>query len=99
MSEAQWQDIDVNSLSVEAQVAYNEYKEAQRKAAALRSVFEQTVTDSLPIPQGRRMVFGYRFGKLSAALVEDDRKAKAPKQVKGSLADFLAQQVGGGHAA
>ena len=99
MSEAQWADIDVNTLSVEAQVAYNEYKEAQRKAASLRQAFEDCVTGALELPVGKRMVFGYRFGKLSAALVEDDRKAAKPKQVKGSLADFLAQQVGGGHAA
>ncbi len=96
MSEAQWQDIDVNTLSVEAQVAYNEYKEAQRKAASLRAMFEQTIVESLPIPAGKRMVFGYRFGKLSAALVEDDRKTKAPKQAKGSLADFLAAQSSSG---
>lgn len=98
-STAVWQDIDVTTLSDAAQIAYEDYKTAQRKAASLRAEFEQTVIDGLPIPQGKRMVFGYRFGKLSAALVEDDRKASKPKQVKGSLADFLAQQVGGGHAA
>jgi hypothetical protein len=99
MSEAQWQDIDVDTLSNTAQAAYNEYKNAQRKAASLRQAFEDSVTASLELPQGKRMVFGYRFGKLSAALVEDDRKAAKPKQVKGSLADFLAQQTGNGHAA
>lgn len=96
---AHWADIDVETLPVEAQVAYAEYKTAQRAAAALRATFEQTVTASLELPQGKRMAFGYKFGKLSAALVEDDRKASKPKQAKGSLADFLAQQVGGGHAA
>lgn len=99
MTDAIWQDIDVTTLDAEAQAAYNEYKVAQRMAAELRAKFEQTVTDSLPIPAGKRMVFGYRFGKLSAALVEDDRKASKPKQAKGSLADFLAQQMGNGHAA
>lgn len=99
MSEAQWADIAVETLSVEAQVAYEEYKAAQRKAASLRQAFEDCVTGALSLPVGKRMVFGYRFGKLSAALVEDDRKAKAPKQVKGSLADFLAAQTSNGHAA
>lgn len=98
-STAQWADIDVNTLSAEAQEAYSLYKSAQRKAAELRSEFEQTVTADLELPQGKRMVFGYRFGKLSAALVEDDRKPSKAKQVKGSLADFLAQQTGSGHAA
>jgi hypothetical protein len=63
----------------------------------LRQAFEEIVTDALELPQGRKMVFGYRFGKLSAALVEDDRKGKA-KQAKGSLADFLASQGMNGHA-
>lgn len=99
MSEAQWMDIDVATLSAEAQVAYSEYKDAQRRAAALREVFETTCVAGLEIPQGKRMVFGYRFGKLSAAIVEDDRKASKPKQAKGSLADFLAAQMGAGHAA
>lgn len=99
MTDAIWQDIDVTTLSDSAQIAYEDYKTAQRKAAELRTAFEQEVVDGLPIPAGKRMVFGYRFGKLSAALVEDDRKASKPKQAKGSLADFLAQQMGNGHAA
>jgi hypothetical protein len=98
MSEANWMDIDVETLDVEAQKAYGEYKAAQRKAAALREAFEATAVASLDIPQGKRMVFGYRFGKLSAALVEDDRKPAKTKQSKGSLADFIAAQVSGGHA-
>jgi hypothetical protein len=98
-STAQWADIAVESLPVEAQVAYSEYKVAQRKAAELREAFEQSVTASLELPKGKRMVFGYRFGKLSAAIVDDDRKPSKTKQAKGSLADFMAQQLGNGHAA
>ena len=96
MTDAVWQDIDVTTLSAEAQIAYDDYKQAQRKAAALRAEFETAVVNGLPIPQGKRMVFGYRFGKLSAALVEDDRKPAKPKQAKGSLADFLAAQSASG---
>ena len=99
MTEANWQDINVASLSDEAQVAYSEYKDAQRKAASLRTEFETMVTASLKLPQGKKMVFGYRFGKLSAALVADDGKKAKAAQAKGSLADFLAAQMGNGHAA
>lgn len=99
VAKAQWADIDVNTLTAEAQVAYSEYKDAQRKAAALRATFEQTVTASLELPAGKRMVFGYNFGKFSAALVDDDGKTKKAKQAKGSLADFLAAQGANGHAA
>jgi len=98
MADAQWMDIDVGTLSAEAQAAYSEYKDAQRKAAALREMFEQTAVAGMTMPQGKRMVFGYRFGKLSAALVDDDRKTSKPKQAKGSLSDFLASQGANGHA-
>ena len=43
MADANWMDIDVTTLSVEAQIAYSEYKDAQRKAAGLRETFEQSV--------------------------------------------------------
>ena len=98
MTDANWQDINVASLSDEAQVAYSEYKDAQRKAASLRTEFETMVTASLKLPQGKKMVFGYRFGKLSAALVADDGKKAKAAQAKGSLADFLAAQGASGHA-
>lgn len=46
-----------------------------------------------PIPDGKRLVFGYNFGKLSVALVDDDAK---PSTAKGttSLSDFLKSQGG-----
>lgn len=97
-TKANWQDINVASLAEKAQMAYSEYKDAQRKAAMLRTEFETLVTASLELPVGRKMVFGYRFGKLSAALVADDGK-KAKSQSKGSLADFLTAQMSNGHAA
>lgn len=98
MSDATWFNIDTGSLTTEQQAAYAEYKDAQRKAAALREAFEDSITASADIPQGMRMVFGYRFGKLSAALVEDDRKPSKAKQQTRTLADFLAAQAASGRA-
>ena len=96
---AVWANIDTDTLSVEQQAAYAVYKVAQREAARLREAFEASVTESMDIPAGQRMVFGYRFGKLSAAIVEDDRKPSKAKQSTLTLADFLAQQANGGHRA
>ncbi len=97
MSDAIWTDIDVNSLSAAQQAAYETYKDAQRKAAALKAAFEETVTATWPVPTGKRIVFGYRFGKLSAAIVDDERK---PSKGKGAttLADFLAAQSASGRS-
>lgn len=98
-AQANWRDLPVELLSAEAQVAYSEYKDAQRKAAALREVFERLASDQLAPPAGMRAVFGYRFGKLSCAIVDDDRKAKPKATATQSLADWMAQQQASGRAA
>ena len=96
--DAQWFNIDTDSLSEGQQAAYAAYKVAQRQAARLREAFEASVQDALAVPEGKRVVFGYRFGRLSAALVEDDRKPSKAKQATATLGDFLAKQAAGGRA-
>jgi hypothetical protein len=92
-----WTEIEVDTLDEGQQLAYAEYKDAQRKAAKLRAEFEAMMQAG--VPDGQRMVFGYRFGKLSVALApKDEAKAKA-KQPKLGLADFLKLQGANGHAA
>ena len=95
-SDAVWQELDVETLPAVLQTSYEVYKEAAREAAKLREAFEGEMREALgdAIPQGRKMVFGYRFGKLSFALVEDDAKPKAAGKI--GLGDFLkAQQASG----
>jgi hypothetical protein len=99
MTDANWVNIDVAALPEDMREAYETYKVAQRQAAALREAFETLVSKSMDIPAGQRMVFGYRFGKLSAAIVEDDRKPSKAKQSTLTLGDFLAAQASGGHRA
>lgn len=97
MSDVTWVQVDVSTFSAEAQVAYSEYKDAQRKAAQLRVAFEAVATEGLDVPAGMKVAFGYKFGKLSVALVEGTAIKAAPK-AKGSLADFLAAQQANGRA-
>jgi hypothetical protein len=53
-----------------------------------RNNFEQSMASAVELPEGKRLVFGYNFGKLSVAVVEDDKpKAKAGAQ---SLSSYLA---------
>lgn len=97
MSELVWRnDVDVAQFSEETQIAYHEYKEAQRKAAALRDAFESGVRAEFPVRQGSKLVFGYRFGKLSLAIAPDDSKPKV--RASGNLADWIAAQQGNGRA-
>lgn len=98
--EANWQDIDPTTLSAELQAQYEAYKVAQRAAAELRTKFEGAVNESMAahIPEGHKLVFGYRFGKLSAAVVVDDRKPAVGSKAKQSLADFIASQKASGRS-
>ena len=98
-SNANWMDIDVETLSADAQTRYAAYKDAQRKAATLRTEFENLVNAQAQLPQGKKLVFGYRFGKLSAALVDDDAKPAKGSSAKQSLADFIAAQEQSGRRA
>lgn len=85
--EANWVNIDVDSLPLDTKDAYAAYKAAYLAMKNARGKFEERMASD--IPQGQRMIFGYNFGKLSVAVVEDDRKAAKPKAQTQSLSDFL----------
>lgn len=87
--EANWVNIDIESLGAFQREAYDAYKDAYRAMKNARLAFETEMAQG--IPQGQRMIFGYNFGKLSVAVVEDDRKVAKPKATTQSLSDFLAQ--------
>lgn len=93
--DANWVNIDIDSLSGEQLDAYKAYKDAYRTMKASREAFENIMGRN--IPQGQRMIFGYNFGKLSVAVVEDDRKVAKPKATTQSLSEFLAQAKAHGH--
>ena len=93
-----WTNIDVTSLDLEHQAAWAEYKAAYRLAKEAKDKFEAGMRDKAGLAQGKLLVFGYNFGKLSLAVVEDDRKAPSQSKVKG-LGDFLAAQQAAGRSA
>ena len=84
-----WTEIDPASLPKLVQDAYHAYKAQYAEMKACREVFERALNAAASPPNGKRVVCGYNFGKLSIALAD---AATAPKssQAKGSLADFLA---------
>ena len=92
--ELAWTEIDPASLPDIAKIAYDDYKEQYRRMKHCREVFEQHMNEACSPPDGKRVVCGYNFGKLSIALAD---AAAAPKvQPKGSLADFLAASQASG---
>lgn len=93
-NDAVWVELDPASLSVEQGVAYEEYRRLRKLAGAAKGEFEKTMQGA--IPEGQRMIFGYNFGRLSVAVVEDDRKASKPKASAKSLSDYLATMSAAG---
>lgn len=71
--EPEWANLDVDTLPKEAQSAYATYKAAAKIAAEQRTAFETIVTDLVDPKAGEKLIFGYRFGKLSVAIVPADK--------------------------
>lgn len=95
---ADWQELDPASLPAHCATAYADYKAKYREMKANRDSFEQAMQAG--VPAGHRMVFGYRFGKLSVAIVKAEDAPKPKAQVaRKSLADYLAQARANGRAA
>lgn len=92
---ADWNTIDPDTLPEVVKVAYNEYKAAYRMMKDARTNFEAAMDNTILPPKGQRLVFGYNFGKLSVAIVPDDRKP-ASKSTPQSLSSFLATTAASG---
>lgn len=88
-----WTQVDPSTLSHDDLANYEAYKAAYRTMKEARVMFELGMQDQAP--KGKRLVFGYNFGKLSVAI---DTALDAPKTKQGtrSLADFLADQSSAG---
>ena len=92
--ELTWTEIDPASLPEHVATLYQCYKTAYQKMKEARALFETNLNDAVSPPNGKRVVCGYNFGKLSIALA--DASPVKTAQAKGSLADFLAQSTQAG---
>ena len=81
----------MDTLSERQAEAYQEYKRQYREMKAQRERFEGIM--AIGVPEGKRMIFGYNFGKLSVAIVDNDKSETKPKAATLSLAAFLEQQA------
>ena len=89
-TELEWTQLDPASLSPDLRKAYDTYKEAARHAESLRKTFEAAMTNAIDPLEGEKVVFGYRFGKLSLAIAPADKPRKPSAAV--SLADFIGKR-------
>lgn len=95
-NDAVWVELDPASLDAGQSVAYEEYRRLRKLAGVAKGAFEQTMQVAIPV--GQRMIFGYNFGRLSVAVVANDRPASKPKATAKSLGDYLATMSARGEA-
>lgn len=86
---ADWREVDPASLPSGPRQSYEAYKIAQRLASQAREAFEADMSEVANLPVGQRLAFGYRFGKLSIAVIPDDKPLRKPSSQAATLADFL----------
>jgi len=89
--EIEWTQLDPDSLSLELRKAYDAYRQAAKAAAILRTTFEAHMTNAIDPLDGEKLAFGYKFGKLSLAIVPADKPKRRTAAV--SLADYLASKA------
>jgi hypothetical protein len=94
---ANWTELNADDLPAAIAGEYQKYKDMYRAMKAQRERFETALAAAADVPAGKRMIFGYNFGKLSVAIVDDDRKPAKSAQPKLSLAEFMRQQAASGH--
>ena len=88
--ELEWTQLDPASLSPELRAKYDAYKEAAKAANTLREAFEAAMTIAIDPLDTEKVVFGYRFGKLSLAIAPADKPRKPSAAI--SLADFIGKR-------
>lgn len=88
--ELEWTQLDPSTLSPDLRKAYDAYKDAARHANTLREAFERQMTVAIDPLDSEKVVFGYRFGKLSLAIAPADKPRKPSAAV--SLADFIGKR-------
>lgn len=88
-AKADWHNVDIDSLPKTIRDEYDAYKRSYAEMKAAREAFESAMRTALAsaTPAGKRLAFGYNFGKLSLAIV-DAAPAKSPSAKAISLADL-----------
>ena len=97
--DAVWCELNPDTLPNNIKGTYIAYKDMYKLMKEARTSFETRLSANAHVPEGKRMIFGYNFGKLSVAIVDDDRKPAKATPAKQSLADFIASQSEAGKRA
>lgn len=88
-TKVEWQTFDIDTLSDDLKAQYYDYRRAQDAANKLRLAFEKSMNDKVELPSHLALAFGYKFGKLSVALVPAERPHA--RKATMSLSQLLAR--------
>ena len=88
--EIEWTKLDAESLSPDLRKAYDDYRAAAKAAATLRTAFEALMTNAIDPLDTEKVIFGYKFGGLSLAIVPADKPKRRTAAI--SLADFIGKR-------
>jgi hypothetical protein len=82
-----WQSLDVDTLDNTLQAAYFTYRKAQDHANTQRKAFEALMSTKIELPAHLSLAFGYKFGKLSVAIVPIKRPSSGRAAM--SMSDLM----------
>lgn len=77
-TDAVWNTIDTETLPSAIGDAYRSYKDAYKDMKEARLAFETIIAKAIDPAKGKRVIFGYNFGKLSVAVVDADPAKSKP---------------------
>lgn len=84
-SDLAWLSVDLESLPADLQRKFSAYRKAETEAVNAKRTFEAAFIAAArkgkKVGNGETFAFGYRFGRLAIAVVED-QPAAAPKAAK-----------------
>lgn len=93
---SKYHEIDVTEMPVTVKESLDSYRVAYRDMKRVRQAFEEIVTAHLPqLPIGKAWAFGYNFGKVAVTIM-DASERKAATKPKGSLVEWMRDQVANG---
>ena len=86
-TKADWQTLDISTLSPDLGKLYHDYRQVQAHANTARKAFEDAMSAKVELPNQLALAFGYKFGKVSIAIVPAERPRTGRPAM--SLADLV----------
>jgi hypothetical protein len=85
-SSPSWDNVDPQSLPEDLQRLYYAYRKAADAASEARKLFEAECNEAFDTGPGNRLAFGYKFGRLSVAIVRNAPRSSSSAKAITTLA-------------